>query len=472
MDFDKFIGETTEYDKKQAVEHKQVKNWLKSVSAFANTIGGTLIFGIMDDDTVVGLDDIKADSEFISQKVKERISPFPDIKLEIQKADNGKNILLLHVYEGSETPYYYIGDGRMEAYIRVGNESVSASSTDLKRLVLRGRNSTYDVLSSPYQYEDYAFSKLKERYKLWTGHSLTEKNLESFLLKNNNGFLTNAGALLADESPIYCSRLFCTRWNGLDKNNGKFDALDSAEYKGSLIVLLNEGMSFAKRHMNTLWKKTSDSRIEMPDYCERSIFEALVNALIHRDYLINGSEVHIDIYDDRLSIYSPGGMPDGTFIQERDLSNIPSTRRNPILADVFEHLGYMERQGSGLGKIRNAYRQAPNYTIEKEPSFRSNRVEFTVTLPNLNYHRNSKYVLQHENDVNDVLDDVLDDELTANQKKIMQIIANYPKDTQKKIAEKTKLSISTVQRVMQELQKLEKIERHGSKRNGQWHIKE
>ena len=153
--------------------------------------------------------------------------------------------------------------------------------------------------------------------------------------------------------------------------------MDSAEYSGSLIILLNEGMSFVKRNMKTIWKKTPDSRIEMPDYCERSVFEALVNALIHRDYLINGSEVHVDMFDDRLVIYSPGGMPDGTQIQERDIDDIPSTRRNPILADIFARLGYMERQGSGLSKIRTAYENAANYQPGLEPTFRSNRVEFT-----------------------------------------------------------------------------------------------
>src|SRR5699024_11146352 len=79
-----------------------------------------------------------------------------------------------------------------------------------------------------------------------------------------------------------------------------------------------------------------------------SVFESIVNALIHRDYLINGSEVHIDIFDDRLVVYSPGGMPDGTKIQERNIDTVPSTRRNPVLADIFSRLGYMERQGSGL----------------------------------------------------------------------------------------------------------------------------
>ena len=243
----------------------------------------------------------------------------------------------------------------------------------------------HDALDSEYNFKDYAFSKLRERYKAWTGNSMEEKLFDSFEMRDGHGKLTNAGALLADDTPIKHSRLFCTRWNGLDKSGGMVDALDSAEYSGSLIILLNEGVGFVKRNMKTRWKKTANSRIEMPDYCERSVFEALVNALIHRDYLILGSEVHIDIYDDRLTITSPGGMADGTRIQERDISNISSTRRNPVLADIFGRLGYMERQGSGFKKITEAYRAAHNYRDELEPKFYSDASSFQVTLFNLNY---------------------------------------------------------------------------------------
>ena len=109
------------------------------------------------------------------------------------------------------------------------------------------------------------------------------------------------------------------------------------------------------------WRKTANSREEMPEYVERSYHEALVNALAHRDYLVNGSEVHIDIYDDRMEIYSPGGMPDGSMIQDRDPLTVPSTRRNPVLADVFNRLGYMERKGSGFGKIISGYEFQINY---------------------------------------------------------------------------------------------------------------
>lgn len=187
----------------------------------------------------------------------------------------------------------------------MGNESVIAPSYALNQLILKGMHRTYDELVSEYDFKDYAFSKLRERYKAWTGNSMEEKLFDSFDMRDEHGKLTNAGALLADDSPIRHSRLFCTRWNGLDKSGGMVDALDSAEFSGSLIILLNEGVSFVKRNMKTRWKKTADSRVEMPDYCERSVFEALVNALIHRDYLILGSEVHIDIYDDRLAIILP-----------------------------------------------------------------------------------------------------------------------------------------------------------------------
>ena len=381
---DRWIAEATECDFKVALEVKKPKSWLKSVSAFANGIGGTLFFGIDNDRNVIGLADAQTDAEAISRLIKERITPYPNFILAPER-ENGKDLLVLTVSAGRTTPYYYKADGIMEAYIRIGNESVIAPDYVLNQLILKGMNRTYDALISEYDFKDYAFSKLRERYKVWTGNSMEDKLFDSFDIRDNHGKLTNAGALLADDSPVRHSRLFCTRWNGLDKSGGMVDALDSAEHSGSLIILLNEGVGFVKRNMKTRWKKTANSRIEMPDYCERSVFEALVNALIHRDYLILGSEVHIDIYDDRLTISSPGGMADGTRIQERDIANISSTRRNPVLADVFARLGYMERQGSGFKKITEAYYAAHNYRAELEPKFYSDGTSFQVTLYNLNY---------------------------------------------------------------------------------------
>lgn len=117
-----FVGESNEYDKKLILEEKRPKSWLKSVSAFANGKGGILFFGVADDD-------------------------------------------ILRILPGVETPYYYVGDGSRTAFVRVGNESVQAGAIELKRLVLRGSNQTYDSLSSYYPYENYAFTKLRSVYR-------------------------------------------------------------------------------------------------------------------------------------------------------------------------------------------------------------------------------------------------------------------------------------------------------------------
>ena len=440
---------------------------MKSVSAFANGVGGVLIFGIADNDSVVGIDDVKKAMEVISEQIKVKMDPAPEVLLKAHLIDS-KEIITLEVYRGEETPYYYVGEGNYTAYVRIGNESVIATATDLKRLVLRGKNKTYDSLVTGYSFDDYFFSKLKAAYYKKTKKSMEMKDFESFGIVDKSGMLTNAGALLADESPIYCSRLFCTRWNGIDKASGGIDALDDEEYTGSLILLLEEGMSFARRNSKKMWRKESDRRVEYPEYPERSIFEGLVNGLVHRDYLDMGSEVHIDIFDDRLEIYSPGGMYDGTLIQDRDIDNVPSKRRNPVVADIFSRLDYMERRGSGFKKIMQAYEVEPNYTEDKKPVFYSNATEFRVILKNLNF---TDEVLREENEVLDeVLNEVLDSRRTEMEIKVIKAILVSPRIKQKELAEQIGISVSTIQRTIKNLVKEGKIVRVDGKRDGYWKI--
>ena len=453
MEITKLIGETSEYDKKLKLEMKKPKSWCKSVSAFANTYGGSLIFGISDDNQIIGLENPDKDAEIISEMIKSRLDPIPEFKIRFQKEED-KVLLIVDILKGEETPYYYSGDGVLEAYVRIGNESVKANSTELKRLVLHGRNTTFDSQNSMYKVEDYAFSKLRERYKKWTGQSFNDKDLISFGLATKDGYLTNAGALIVDESPIHYSRVFCTRWNGLTKSGGTMDALDDAEYSGSLISLIENGEGFIKRNAKMMWRKTANSREELPEYVERSYHEALVNAIAHRDYLVNGSEVHIDIYDDRMEIYSPGGMPDGSVIQDRDPTTVPSTRRNPVIADVFNRLGYMERKGSGFAKILDNYAFQINYTEEKKPYFRSDRYQFTVIMPNLNY-----------NGTQDVTQDVTQDDVYT---LILEMIKRNNKISAKQLAEKLGISIRTVRRKIKEMDNIEYI---GHGYSGYWKIK-
>lgn len=385
MNIKSLIGEATEYDKKLTLEEKKPKSWLKSVSAFANGIGGKLIFGVSDDEQLVGLDDVQTLSEKISEIIKTKLDPLPRIIMEIKREEE-KNFIILKVPAGQETPYYYIGDGNRIAFVRVGNESIPATAVDLRRLVLRGAGKSYDSLLSPYYYSDYAFTKLRSVYRVRTGQELVDSDFQSFGLVNDEGILTNAGALLADDSPVLHSRLFCTHWYGLDKASGIMEAIDDKEYNGSLVTLLQSGEDFIKNNTKKRWKKTDNSREEMPDIPERAAFECLVNGLIHRNYLETGSEVHIDIYDDRMEIYSPGGMYDGSLVQNLDTDHIPSRRRNPIIADIFNRMKYMERRGSGFKKINMDYQSAINYRPELKPKFYSDNSSFWVTLYNLNYN--------------------------------------------------------------------------------------
>ena len=380
-----FIGEATEYDKKEMLEERRPRSWLKSVSAFANGIGGALIFGVSDDEIFVGLMDARAASEKISEAIKIKMDPIPQVIME-NYTEAGKDFIILKVLPGQETPYYYVADGNRIAYVRVGNESIPADATALKRLVLRGTNMTYDSVVSSYMLQDFSFTKLRSVYRMRTGAELTDSDFISFELADESGKLTNAGALLADESPMRHSRLFCTCWYGLDKASGIMDALDDKEYSGSLVSLLQNGTEFVKNNTKKRWKKTGTGRVEMPEYPEQAVHEALVNALIHRDYMEIGSEVHIDIFDDRMEIYSPGGMFDGSIVQNLDTDYVASKRRNPVIADIFSRMHFMERRGSGFKKIKADYRRAENYRKEVEPLFRSTPTSFFVTLYNLNYN--------------------------------------------------------------------------------------
>lgn len=144
---------------------------MKNVSDFANGVGRVLIFGVADNDAVVGIDDAKKAMEVISEQIKIKMNPIPEVLLKAHEID-GKEIITLEVYQGDETPYYYAGEGNYVAYVRIGNESVIANATDLKRLVLRGKNRTYDSLITDYNFDDYSFSKLKAAYykqtkKVW-----------------------------------------------------------------------------------------------------------------------------------------------------------------------------------------------------------------------------------------------------------------------------------------------------------------
>lgn len=444
------ISECTAYDFKIMLEEKRPKSWLKSVSAFANGLGGSLFIGVDNDGIVKGLDDIQRVCETISNKIRDYMDPLPEVEMIPHKTDEGMNVLQLKVNAGNYTPYYYVGDGQRVAFVRIGDESVPATAEHMVRLVLKGSNKTYDSLITDYRKDDNSFIILANEFKKRTEQDWNTKYLLSFGLVTSKGYLTNAGALFSDDCPLWQSRLYCTRWDGKDKS----DAINDAEFTGNIIMLLRESMNFVKSNTRRGWEKLPTGRKNKPEYAERAVLEAMVNHFIHRDYTVMGGEVHLDIYDDRLTVTSPGGMCNGTLIQNLDIANVSSERRNPILANVMAQLDYMEKRGSVLTRICNETKALDGYQEALSPKFNSTPAQFQTII----------YASADTTNVGDVSEM----RLTGRQRKILRLINESPTITGKKMSEILSVSQRTIERDLSVLQKLDVLKREGKDNDGVW----
>ena len=393
-DYDKI--ENTNIDYKEKVEYTKPKSWLKSVSAFANSNGGSLLFGVRDvDKKPVGLNDVVKDSEKVTELINSKITPLPRYELNVFNEEN-KDFMEVKIGDGPRTPYYYNSDGRKEAFIRSGNQSIIAPKHILDNLILKGQNTTFDELPSTFDINDVSFTLLNASLKKETGKELNkEKDYLSLELITKDNKITNAGLLLSDQGFLSQSKIVCTKWKGLIKGSVDGDAIDDKEYTGSIISLLENAEIFIRNNSKTSWEIKGMKRVELEDYPIKAIREAIVNAIIHRDYQIIGSEIHIDMFDNRLEITSPGGMIDGSFVQNLDITKIPSMRRNRVISDIFSRLHFMDWRGSGLTRIVESYN---DYDIK--PKFNSDTSSFTVVFPNKGYIKQNEEEIKsiHMND--------------------------------------------------------------------------
>ena len=265
----------------------------------------------------------------------------------------------------------------------------------------------------------------------------------------------------------------CLNWEDLHR------ALEyDIELEGSVIGQLQDAVAFIRNNSHKRWWKESDHREELPDYPERAVTEVICNAIIHRDYQELGSEIHIDMYNDRMEVYSPGGMIDGRLIQQLNPLSVPSKRRNPLLADFFGRLNLMERRGSGMKKILGEYNRFESLKEYRAPEFNSNATEFHVTLWNLNY--GTDVVKDVANDTSDVTKEFVKEfvkepvqftkEFVKAQRRIYKLISTNPQINIAAIAENLGVSTRQVQKYLRRLTELQLIAREGGRKNGFWKI--
>ena len=335
-------------EENQTVEYKESwhEKYLEWVCGYANAKGGTLYIGIEDGTKKpVGVKNPNKLMEDIPNSIRNTMGIVADVAL-----------------------------------LKKLNEDYEKRSVNLgKRMPVLESESDYFRVTLPNLLYGFTYEKVN-------GAKMSKVDFLSFGLVTETGVMTNTGALLADESPIRHSRVFCTRWNGLDMTAGVMDAADDQEYSGGLLQLLKYAEDFVRLHSRRAWHKRPTDRVNFREYPERSVQEMLINGLVHRDYLETGSEVHVDIFDDRMEITSPGGMPGDRKVQEYpNIRRIPSRRRNKCLADMFERLDLMERKGSGFKKLNEDYEKLSVNLGKRMPVLESESDYFRVTLPNLLY---------------------------------------------------------------------------------------
>ena len=467
MNFNKLIAECSDHDFKEQLERQKPKSWLKTVSAFANGIGGILFFGVNDNKQLVNINNPQLVCDKISELINSKIDPVPKYIIEPYKERLGRTdfvYIALKIEPGPRTPYYYSSDGVYEAYIRSGNQSIKAPKYILEELILKGQNKTYDSIITVYQKKLYSFTFFEATFLERIHTKITESDYLSFSLMNDDGFLTNAGVLLSDQNIYRHNRIFCTRWNGLNKTSLE-EAADDDEYSGGLVKLLDSALNFVKKNTKKKWKKEASGRVEMPEYDEIAIREAIVNAIIHRQYTNVGSEVTIDIYDDRIVVTSPGPMPSGELINKELNNNIPSIRRNPILADIFARMKFMDRRGSGFDKIINGTNRLFDDN-KNHVEFYATETHFSVVIYNANYNNVENGV------TNGVTNGVINGALNENEKIIYGAMKANPQITIAEIVQKARISRRTVERIIARLKEKELIERSGANKGGYWKVSE
>ena len=333
--------------------------FLKTVSAFSNYDGGEILFGVDDDGNIKGLSDVKQACLDIENKINDSISPQPNYTLEIQ---NIEQTIKLSVKSGLQKPYLY----KSKAYKRNDTSTIEVDTLEFSRLVLEGKNIQFEELPCKDQGLSFEIlqSKLKEKIQIETFNKDTLKTLN--LYDDVNGF-NNAAGLLAD------------------KNH--FPGLDIVKF-GEDISIIQKRITFENTSVLDIYEKALSvfrdyyqyeviqgaNRKMVEKIPEAAFREAIANALIHRVWDVD-SQIRVSMFDDRIEVVSPGGLPSG-ITEDEYLSGKLSVLRNRNLANVFYRLGFVEIFGTGITRIKQIYSEA-----SVKPSFEVSENAIQIILP-------------------------------------------------------------------------------------------
>ena len=359
------------YQESETVELKSaaVDDVKKEIIAFANSDGGTLYIGVRDDGEVVGLNDPDSTALQVSNMVRDSIKPDVTMFLHYRTIEEaGKKIIEVSVQRGTDRPYYIAKKGmRPEGvYVRQGYSSVPATDTAIRRMIKETDGDRFETMRCLKQ--ELTFEAAEKEFRA-REVEFGPQQMCTLKLVDNDGLYSNLALLLSDQNP---HTIKVAVFQG--KNQAVFK--DRREFCGSLMKQMNEVYEYIDFRNQTRATIEKLLRIDVRDYPEVAVREALLNLLVHRDYSFSASAL-ISIYDDRVEFVSIGGLMPG--IDLEDVMAGLSVCRNQNLANVFYRLHLIEAYGTGLRKIMEAYEDMP-----EKPIISTTKNSFKIILPNVN----------------------------------------------------------------------------------------
>ncbi len=352
-------------------EESLSSSFARELVALANTIGGRILLGVTDDGTVKGIEDANA--------VRDRVRDIarncdPSIKVRVEPVGRA---LAVHVRESDSKPVQ-CGDG---FFWRQGAATQKMSRDEIRDFFRTEGEIGFDRSPCPgFSYpEDFD----REKFDAWLGQSgiSDEAPVEDVLVNievaeraGDRLLFRNAGALFfARNARRFFPQAYITCL--MAKGTDKVHILDRKDFDGGVVADIEDAMRFIERNTRTAYRIEGLRRQNIPEYPMEAVREAIVNAVMHRDWFFDGANVFVELYTDRIEVISPGSLPKGLTLDGLGRTSI---RRNPLIADLLHRIDFIEKPGTGIRRIRDGARERDC----PEPRFEAGRFVTVTFRPN------------------------------------------------------------------------------------------
>ena len=426
------------------VELKQeyIKDIRKEIVAFANTVGGTIYIGVDDTGAVIGLDNPDVVMLAVLNMARDSIRPdiMGFIRCGIQDIAD-KKVVEIRIQKGPDRPYYLKDKGLTPGgvYIRNGSASNPASTYLIKKMISESFGSFEDMLSVE---QELTFKQMSDEFEK-RDIDFAEAQMQSLGLVNSDGMYTNLGLLVSDQCPHIIK---CAVFSGTDC----LDFQDREEFSGSVFKQMNEAYRYIEFNNHTAATFNGLYRHDQRSYPPVALREALINAVVHRDYSSVAVSTKISIFADRIEILSYGGLPKDISL-EMALNGV-SACRNPKLANIFYRLKLIEMYGTGFSKMQAGYANKDTMSdtynaYARQPSFEAFEGMFKVTMPNLIYQSKEQMVTEVQAYYGQ-------DDIYA---RVMSMFNAKREITRQEVEQELNVSLSTATRILRSLKEQYKI---------------